>query len=241
VISAARNVERLAPVVAVGAVAACMVLPDGSGLRAIAIAILGTALVLSGWYVLAVFWRGARHQRLAHRLRRESTPEAVAGIGVRRVAAAPSPFVAGLREPLIFCPADLAERLEAAELRAVLLHEDHHRRTHAPLRLLLWEALAAAMPLPAIQAWVARALAAVEIEADQDALARGASRSALAAALLRLAAAGPTGAAGFATAAELRVRALLGEDPLESRSRGSAMFALGALGLALACLAFYLG
>jgi beta-lactamase regulating signal transducer with metallopeptidase domain len=226
--------------VAMGAIGICMLLPDLAGLRPIATAILIAALVLGGWYLLVVLCRGARHQQLARRLRRESAPGVEAGIAVRRIEAAPGPFVAGLREPLIFCPADLFERLEAAELRAVLLHEDHHRRAGAPLRLLLFEALAAAIPLATIQGWVARALAAVEIEADRDALARGASRSALAAALLRFAAAGPTGAAAFATAAELRVRALLGEGPLESRAPGSAAFALGALGLALACLAFYL-
>jgi hypothetical protein len=225
---------------AVGAVAACMLLPEGSGLRPIATAVLAAALASGGWYLSAVIWRGARHQRLARRLSRESTPGIEAGIAVRHIDAAPGPFVAGLRRPLIFSPADLAARLEAGQLRAVLLHEDHHRRTRAPLRLLLCEALAAAMPLPAVQGWVGQALAAVEIEADRDALARGASRSALVAALLRLAEAGPTGAAGFATAAELRVRALLGEDPLESRWPSSAAFALGALGLALTCLVFYL-
>jgi beta-lactamase regulating signal transducer with metallopeptidase domain len=198
------------------------------------------AMAVGGWCLAVVAWHGLRHHRLARRIRRESTPGIEAGIAVRRVDAAAGPFVAGLREPSIFCPVDLADRLEPVELRAVLLHEEHHRRTRAPLRLLPSEALAAAVPVPVIRGWANQARAVVEIDADRDALRAGASRSALAAALLRLSDSGPLGAAGFATAAELRVRALLGEDPLAARPAGSAAFAVGALGLALACLAFYL-
>lgn len=222
------------------AMGACMLLPDAAGLRPVAAALLITAMAVGGWYLAVIAWHGLRHLRLARRIRRESTPAIEAGIAVRRVDAAVGPFVAGLREPSIFCPVDLADRLEPAELRAVLLHEEHHRRTRAPLRLLPLDALAAAIPAPVIRGWASRARAVVEIEADRDALRAGATRVALAAALVRLSESGPLGAAGFATAAELRLRALLGEDPLAARPAGSAVFALGALGLALACLAFYL-
>lgn len=235
-----RNIRLAASGSALVAMSACMLLPDVSGLRPVAAALMVTAIAVSGWYLVVIARHGLRHHRLARRLRHESTPEIEAGIAVRRIDAAVGPFVAGLREPSIFCPVDLADRLEPTELRAVLLHEEHHRRTLAPLRLLPYDALATAIPVGFIRDWASRARAAVEIEADRDALRAGASRSALAAALLRLAESGPVGAAGFATAAEIRVRALLGEDPLAARSAGSSAFAIGALGLALACLAFYL-
>jgi beta-lactamase regulating signal transducer with metallopeptidase domain len=225
---------------AIVAMGACMLTPDASGLRPVAAALLIAAMAVVGWCLAVVTWHGLRHDRLARRLRRESTPGTEFGISVRRVNAAAGPFVAGFREPSIYCPIDLANRLEPAELRAVLLHEEHHRRTGAPLRLLPYGALSVAIPVPAVRGWASRARSVVEIEADRDALRAGATRPALAAALLRLSDSGPVGVAAFATAAELRVRALLGEDPLPVRPAGSAAFAVGALGLALACLAFYL-
>jgi len=235
-----RSTRLAASGTALVAMGACMLLPDAAGLRPVAAALLITAMAVGGWYVAVIARHGLRHHRLARRLRRESTHGIEAGVAVWRVDAAAGPFVAGLRQPSIFCPADLADRLEPAELRAVLLHEEHHRRTRAPLRLLPYDALVAAMPLPVIRGWASRARAVVEIEADRDALRAGATPSALAAALLRLSETGPVGVAGFATAAELRVRALLGEDPLAARPAGSAALAFGALGLALACLTFYL-
>jgi Zn-dependent protease with chaperone function len=234
------DVRLVAAGSALVAMAACMLLPEAWGLRTLAAALIVTAIAFSGWCLASVAWLGWRHHRLAQRLRRDSAPGTEAGIDVRRIDAALGPFVAGIREPSIFCPVDLVDRLEPAELRAVLLHEEHHRRTRAPLRLLPYEALAAAIPVPIIRELASRARAAVEVEADRDALRAGASRSALAAALLRMAGSGPLGAAGFVTAAEIRVRALLGEDPLAAPSAGSTAFAIGALGLALACLAFYL-
>jgi beta-lactamase regulating signal transducer with metallopeptidase domain len=235
-----KNTQLAASGTAVVAMAACMFGPDASGLRPVAAALLISATAVASWYVAVIALHGLRHHRLARRIRRESTPGTEAGIAVRVVDTAAGPFVAGLRQPSIYCPLDLADRLEPAELRAVLLHEEHHRRTHAPLRLLPYDALVAAIPIPVMRGWASRARAVVEIEADRDALRAGASRSALAAALLRLSDSGPIGAAGFATAAELRGRALLGEDPLAARSAGSAAFAVGTLGLALACLTFYL-
>lgn len=223
------------------AMSACMLPPHVSGLRLVAAGVIIAATVLTGWYIAVFALHGLRHHRLAQLLQRNSTMGIEAGIAVRRIDAAVGPFVAGFRDPLIYCPVDLANRLDPAELRAVLLHEEHHRRTRAPIRLLPYDALATAIPVPIIRDWASRARAALEIQADRDALRAGASRSALAAALLRLAESGLVGAAGFATSAEIRVRALLDEDPLAGRSAGSAAMALGALGLALACLALYLG
>jgi beta-lactamase regulating signal transducer with metallopeptidase domain len=235
-----KNLRLVASGSALVAMGLCMILPDTWGLRPVAAALVLTTIAISGWYLVVVAWHGLRHHRLARLLRRDSTPGLEAGIAIRRIDIGSGPFVAGLREPSIFCPVDLAGRLAPAELRAVLLHEEHHRRTRAPLRLLPYDALAAAIPVPAVRALASRARAVVEIDADHDALRAGASRSALAAALLRLADSGPVGVAGFATAAEIRVLALLGEDPLAARSAGSAAFALAALGMALACLAVYL-
>jgi hypothetical protein len=61
--------------------------------------------------------------------------------------------------------------------------------------------------------WLTRSIAALEIAADRYALAHGASRSALARALFKLQPIGGAGllGIGFATAADLRLQALLDE------------------------------
>jgi beta-lactamase regulating signal transducer with metallopeptidase domain len=232
--------ERAVGVATLVAVGACMLLPQSSVLRPLAAGVLGVVLAFAGWYLAVVVWQGLKHHRLVRQVGASSEPGVESGIAVRRTNRIHDPFVAGLRQPEIFCPADLADRVAADEIRAVLLHEDHHRRTRAPVRLLLVEALATAFPLPAVRWWAVRTRASIEIDADRHALAAGADRSAIAAALLGLSAGAPPGTAGFATAAELRVRALLGDHPLGAPQRGSAAFALAAVAISLACLAFYL-
>ncbi|MDQ2941217.1 MAG: M48 family metalloprotease, partial [Chloroflexota bacterium] len=124
---------------------------------------------------------------------------------------APEAFVAGPFRPAIFVSRALLDVLDLEELEAVLLHEEHHRRTRAPLRglaLACWSRLVGR--LPAIRRWIDRRVAQLEIEADRYALAAGASSAAMASALIKCdRSMSPTGI-GFASVADIRLRQLLG-------------------------------
>jgi len=94
--------------------------------------------------------------------------------------------VVGSVRPRIFIGAPLADALTEDELRAVVYHEDHHRRTWAPVRAA---ALGAWLRLlgrsEAVRGAVLDRLADLEILADADAIRRGSSRRSLARALLK--------------------------------------------------------
>lgn len=174
----------------------------------IVVTMLGLMSLLAAW-----LYHAGRHERLARGLARLAYSGTLAGEPVEIVPGLTAPLVAGLWTPRIFSGDDLDARLDEEELRAVVLHERHHQRGHAPLRLV---ALSAIEPwlgrTVSGRAWLERERARIEIAADAYALAEGASRPAMAGALLKLSAApGLTWAPGFATAADLRVRALLGE------------------------------
>jgi hypothetical protein len=112
-------------------------------------------------------------------------------------------------QPRIYIGDELLESLDADELRAVMLHEEHHRRTRGPLRAASLEAWIALFGRAApIHAVLMDRLTDLEEEADADALRRGARAPALASALLK---ADPSLAAGasFAAAADQRLRTLL--------------------------------
>ncbi|MGH2489434.1 MAG: hypothetical protein ACRDFR_07440, partial [Candidatus Limnocylindria bacterium] len=98
------------------------------------------------------------------------------------------------------------------------------------------EAMAPFLTMDAGRAWLTRQMAALEIAADRHALAQGASRGALARALLRLQPLENAGGVGigFATAADLRLQALLGET-LEAPT-GFPVWLVGALAAAVVCL-----
>jgi Zn-dependent protease with chaperone function len=99
--------------------------------------------------------------------------------------------------------------LDTDELRAVLLHEEHHRRTLAPLRALALEAwlTLAGRAAPARAALLNR-LTDLEVEADAAALRWGADPSALASALLKTDVSLAAGAS-FAAASAERLRTLV--------------------------------
>lgn len=115
--------------------------------------------------------------------------------------------VGGLR-PVIYVGARLAAVLSDDEMRAVVLHEDHHRRTRAPLRAA---AIAAWLRLlgrsERIRGLLLERLSHLETLADADAIRRGSSPSSLARALLK-GDASPR-PVSFAFAAERRVEHLL--------------------------------
>ncbi len=125
----------------------------------------------------------------------------------------PEAFVAGPLQPSVFISRALLDMLDVEELHAVLLHEEHHRRTRAPLRelaLACWSRLVGG--IPAIRRWIERRVAHLEIEADRYALAGGASSAAIASALIKCDRSTSPLGIGFASVADLRLRRLVGEE-----------------------------
>jgi Zn-dependent protease with chaperone function len=226
--------------VALGAILACAVVPPEVG-STLVLALGGGGSLLAIALAAAIGREAWRHQRFAAGIGRMARPAALLGRPVGLVPGLGGAVVAGLHRPRIFCAEDLSGRLDEEELRAVILHEHHHQLSRAPIRIALIDAGAPVLGRrEAGRAWLEGARARVEIAADSYALASGASRPALASALLKLASgAGLSVAPGFATASELRVRALLGEEP-EIRCGRSlpALFAV-ALVIVAGCLALY--
>lgn len=172
---------------------------------------LGVAAVVSAWLTLLARRTGPAiaGQR---QLERVATPIHLHGLNVQLFDArrAPEAFVAGPIRPAIFVSSALLDALDAEELQAVLLHEEHHRRTRAPLRglaLLCWSPLLGW--LPAIRHWIERRIAQLEIDADRYALATGASSAAIASALIKCDRSTSPLGIGFSSVAELRLRRLL--------------------------------
>lgn len=189
----------------------------------------------------ACLYEAYRHQRLVSGMDRLAHRGTLSGQRVEFVPGLSGPFVAGLWAPRIYCGDDLSMRLDKEEIRAVMLHEQHHQRDRAPLRLVTLSALTPILAqTQAGRAWTERELARIEIAADTHALAAGVTRPAIASALLKLSA-GPalTWAPGFATAADLRVRALLGEPTGLDLDRRPTRIVPAVL-VVVACLVVYL-
>lgn len=206
---------------------------------------LAAALAIALAMIGLILRQAVVHHRLSSALARLARPATLADHSVGFTSVAAAPVVAGLRRPTIYCSEDLAARLDADEVRAVLLHERHHQLAFAPARLVVLSGLAPIVGRLGVgRSWLERERARIEIAADEYALRSGAGRSAIARALLKLEADGPLGSlAGFATAHELRLRALLHE-PLEvSADRGtlgrSVFFAVVAV--AVVCLVLPVG
>lgn len=204
---------------------------------------VGGVLVAGGVVLLvaSIAWQALGHYRLARALDRSALPMTLGGQPVGLVPGTGAAFVAGLSRPRIYCSEDLATLLPEVELRGVLLHERCHQVGHAPARLVL---LAGVAPFIAWsrwgRAWLQGQRAWIEISADDHAVRHGVSRAALASAILKLQLASSAASmAGFSGAAELRVRALLGERPdAPDRSDGAVVRAAASVVLvvASACL-----
>ena len=196
------------------------------------LATIGAMVVAVGAFLaISLLMEVRRHVRTTRALRRHARTAELAGLEVRFVDDLPAPFVAGLVRSRIYCPADLPVRLDAEELRAVILHEQHHQLGAAPARLAL---LAAASPVvelvPGGRAWLERRRGVIETSADDHAITRGASRSALARALVALSTTDPDPAlAGYASASEVRLRHLLGDE--DEDARGTSRLTLLAVSL----------
>lgn len=235
-----RRVGVFVAVGALGAIGGCMVAPQSLARDIAHLLLVATTLAVT-FLVVACLYQAQRHQRLARGMARLACHGTLAGQPVEFVPGLSAPIVAGLWAPRIFCGDDLGMRLDEEEIRAVVLHEQHHQRDRAPLWLV---ALSALTPIvgrtQAGRAWIERERARIEIAADTYALAEGVSRPAIASALLKLSAGpGLTWAPGFATAADLRVRALLGEPTAVDLDRRVAWTIPTGL-LVVACLVFYL-
>jgi hypothetical protein len=222
------------------AIAACMVAP-ASGMNGVSHPVLaiGSLAIVVG--LVAIAREAWRHQRLAASIARLSTPTVIDGRPVGLVPGLGAAVVAGLQRPRIYCADDLPQRLDADELRAVILHEHHHQLERGPARLVLIGALAPFFGrLEAGRAWMERERARLEIAADAYALESGASRPALASAHVKHASTpGMVAAPGFANAADLRVRALLGE-PTGIDGGGSSAQIATAIVVIASCVALYL-
>ncbi len=165
---------------------------------------------LGAWAVLFArdAWRG---HKLGRALTARSTVADVAGVQCRVVlGGAMEAFALGALRPRIYVSERLLTELPRGELRAVVLHEEYHRRTHAPLRAA---ALRSWLQLAGWSRWararLADRLADLEREADAFAMAHGTSPATLAAALVRTDALVAGSGASFGAAADRRLEALL--------------------------------
>lgn len=183
------------------------------------------AVIVAGPLTVSLVIQVRRHVRLASILDQTAHTTWLAGHEVALVSGLSTPYVAGLPRAQIYCPIGLGQRLSPDELRAVILHERHHQLAHAPFRLVLLAALRPAVqPLPGGRSWLERQRGAIEIAADDHALRSGARRPALARALLKLAAEHPDASfAGYASASDLRLRHLVGDESSGSHAPLSAL------------------
>lgn len=184
----------------------------------LAVELLGAA-VLAIWISVG-FRKVLIGRRLARVLDSRSVCDSPRGVPCRIVrSGGRRAFVLGTIRPQIYIGDELFEALDADELHAVLLHEEHHRRTLAPLRATALEAWLTLVGRAALARIVLLdRLMDLEMGADADALRRGADPSALASALLK---ADPSFSLGtsFATASTQRLRTLValgeGAEPID--------------------------
>lgn len=207
-----RRTGTLLPVAAIALafIAGCALIASATGTDPMLAVELAALALMAAWLVL--LGHGVRRALAdAERLSDASRPIGLAGADVRLLdASQPAAFVSGVLRPQIYLSRSLIDSLDAAELRGVLLHEQHHRRTHAPLRALAlesWQRLLGWLP-PARRALAAR-LASLEIEADAAAVARGTAPATLASALLKCEADLRGASTAFAAASEIRIGELV--------------------------------
>lgn len=151
----------------------------------LAIEIAGAATV--GVWAGLVLRDLARSQRLAYGLSASAVETSLFGVPCRVTSAlGADAIVVGALRPRIFVGRELVANLSDDELRAVVYHEDHHRRTGAPLR-----AAALAGWLRLLGRWgrlrdaFSDRLVDLETLADADAIRRGSNARSLARALLK--------------------------------------------------------
>lgn len=186
----------------------------------IAIEIAGAAVVAM-WAVLVTI-ELVQSQRVSRALSRSAQEISMFGVPIRVTPSLDTDAVViGSVRPVIYVGANLLAALLDDEMRAVVLHEDHHRRTRAPIRAA---ALGAWIRLlgrsKRVRGALLQRLSDLETLADADAIQRGSSPGSLARALLK-GEANPH-PVSFSYAAERRVGQLLeraADVPVEAASR----------------------
>lgn len=152
-------------------------------------------------------WRAGRLRR---RLDLMSDAETIDGVALRVIRGGDvEAFVLGVLRPTVYLGDASIGVLEDDELAAVVHHEDHHRRTLAPLRGAALEAwLRIVGPWSAARRPLSARLAQLEAAADAYAMRRGVHPASIAAALLKV---DPQRMAGtaFSGAADVRIKALV--------------------------------
>ena len=173
----------------------------------LAIEVAGAALVVM-WAAL-VARELVRAQRVSLALARDAQDTSMFGVPVRVTPALETDaIVVGSIRPVIYVGADLLATLSKDELRAVVYHEDHHRRTRAPIRAAALDAWIRLLGRSdRVRGVLLDRLSDLETLADADAIQRGSSPTSLARALLKGDA--TLQPISFAYAAERRVDHLL--------------------------------
>ncbi len=125
--------------------------------------------------------------------------------------ATPKAFCAGLLRPRIYISTGALDRLDPAELRAVLGHEAHHAAHRDPLRLFLARVLADALFfLPVMRPLQRRCATLAELAADEAAIGASGNPQPLASAMLAF---GELDEALLVGVSAERVDHLLGQPP----------------------------
>lgn len=171
------------------------------------------ALVLTAAFVARLAVAAHRTRGLSRSLQGLSEPAARFGVPFRRLRTDDlTAFAVGMMGPRIYMSAGLENRLSGQELRAILLHEEHHRRTHAPLRGAAIDAwLGVLGRIGPVRAKLTARLADLERLADAHAMSLGITPAVLASALVKTSGGHPlpAGARAFSDFADVRVAALL--------------------------------
>lgn len=171
---------------AIAAAAACAAVGSIVGGDPMAILEVAGGLTFMAWAVV-VGMELVRARQAGSTFERYATPAVLHGVACRVTRSlGTDAVVVGALRPRIYVGVHLIDTLSPDELEAVLFHEDHHRRSRAPLRAA---ALAGWMRLfgraPAVRGVLLDRLADLETLADADALRRGSTASSLARALLK--------------------------------------------------------
>ena len=174
----------------------------------LAIEIVGAG-VLALWTVL--LGRDLRRAgRLRGRLDLVSSAATIDGVGLRVIRGGQvEAFALGALRPTVYLGDASIDVLDADELAAVVHHEDHHRRTLAPLRAAAVEAwLRIVGRSAAARGLLLARLAQLEAAADAHAMQRGVHPRSIATALLKIDPHRTWGTA-FSGAADHRIQALI--------------------------------
>ena len=172
--------------VAMGPLGWCVALGalvGGDPMLGIEIAGAGLALLWAALVILDL----ARSRRLASALSADGHDVRLFDVPCRITPAlGADAIVVGSFRPRIFVGRPLLATLTADELRAVVYHEDHHRRTRAPIRAAALEAwLRLLGRSKRVRDLIEDRLADLEALADADAIRRGSDPRSLARALLK--------------------------------------------------------